>query len=68
MKILSMVCVGVLVSLLAACGSKSEENVAEPTGVIPKAQLDGLEKAKGVEQALLDAEESNKKTMAEQGL
>jgi len=63
------VCIAVLfLSVLAACGTKTEEETAEPSGVIPERQLQGLEKAKDLEQTLLDAEAERKKIMEEQGL
>ena len=40
----------------------------EPTGVIPKQQLDAMEQAKGVEQALLDADQARREEMERQGI
>jgi hypothetical protein len=40
----------------------------EPTGVIPQQQLDALEQANGVEQALLDADQKRREDMERQGI
>ena len=47
--------------LLMGCESKGQQE--ELKGVIPASQLEALEKAKGVEQALLDAEKNRRKSM-----
>ena len=65
-----------LIGLLVGCSdnldtqaeiSTQKENSAKG-GVIPQHQLDALEKAKGVNQLLLDAAEERKKAMAAQGI
>lgn len=55
MKLILIICALVLVS----CSAKKEE----PTGVIPKAQLEALEKAKEVEDVLKKQEEATRKKL-----
>ncbi len=55
---LSLVVVLALTILSSAC---SNENKAEPKGVIPEHQLKALEKAKNTEQLLLEAEANRRK-------
>ena len=68
MKITKYLVIAVLGGLLIACGSENGNEKEEPQGVIPEHQLKALEKAKSVEQALLDAEEERKKEMEDQGI
>ena len=52
---------------LAACGDKKSEQAAEkPAGVIPKAQLDAINKAKNVESVLQQGAESESKQIDQQ--
>ena len=55
---LTLVAVLALALLSSAC---SNENNSEPKSAIPKHQLEALEKAKGTEQLLLDAETNRRK-------
>lgn len=59
MKTLAIV--AILVSVLAACSGKEDES----TGVIPQAQLDALEKAKGVEATLEQQEQNTRRKIDE---
>ncbi|BFM10193.1 hypothetical protein R50072_03460 [Simiduia litorea] len=52
MKVVMVLCIWVLV----ACSQEKPVEAAKPEGVIPQAQLRALEKAKAVEQTLLDAD------------
>jgi hypothetical protein len=51
-----------LSGFLLGCGSGDKEQ-----GVIPEHQLKALDKAKGAEQMLMDAEEKRKKEMEKNG-
>ena len=66
MKIGNSVVVAVFCGLMVGCGSGDEGE--EPQGAIPEHQLKALDKAKGTEQMLLDAEEKRKKEMEERGI
>lgn len=44
------------VLFLAACSSDKQAEAEKPTGAIPQAQLQALEKAKAVEQTLKEAD------------
>lgn len=59
MKIL--VIIATLTTALVAC----DVDKKEPTGVIPQAQLDALEKANGVEDALKQQEQETRRKMDE---
>jgi hypothetical protein len=64
--IVKIVAAGVFACLLGACSSGSEDE--EPQGAIHKPQLQVLDKARGTEQLLQDAEEQRRKQMEEQGI
>ena len=53
---MKVVMVILCVWLLVACSSDKQAEAESPEGVIPQAQLQALEKAKAVEQTLLDAD------------
>jgi len=59
-----VVILGVLISIVG-CDSKNtnDKEKYEGTGVISQGHLDALEKTKGVEQVLKDAEEKRRKEM-----
>jgi len=58
---------GMMLVMLGACAGDSG-NSEEPKGVIPEAQLQSLDKAKGVEQQLIDADEKRRKEMEARGI
>ena len=66
MRITSTITMAVLAVLLSGCGSGDKNG--EPQGAIPEPQLKALEKAKGTEKMMQDAEEQRRKQMEEQGL
>ncbi len=66
MKIISSIAIAILASLLLGCGSDDKDG--EEQGAIPEFQLKALEKAKGTEKMLQDAEEKRMKEMEEQGI
>lgn len=61
MKVILM---AVLVVTLIACSSSNDES-EKPKGAVPEHQMKALEKAKGVEQTLLEAEQKRLKSMEE---
>lgn len=58
-----LIVLALVASGVTACSSGQEE----PTGVIPQAQLDALEKAKGVEDAMKRQAEDLQKRVDEGG-
>lgn len=54
--------------LLVGCGAAPDNKKAEAQRIIPEHQLKALEKAKGVEKTLLDAETKRKKAMEKSGI
>jgi hypothetical protein len=54
--------------LLVACGDKPEVEKAEVEVIIFQDQLEALEKAKGVEQMLLDTEAKTKEELDQRGI
>lgn len=57
----TLIIIGTWMAVLAACDADKKE----PTGVIPQAQLDALEKAKGVEDALKQQDQETRKKIDE---
>lgn len=68
MNILRLVLVGLFISILIACGSDSGSDTGKKQGAIPGHQLKALDKAKNIENILLESEQKRKKEMEEQGL
>jgi hypothetical protein len=56
----------VLACLLQACSSGDKD--AEQSGAIPTGQLHALDKAKGTQKMMEDAEQERRKKMEEQGI
>ena len=57
LNVARIVVIALLGFTLTACGEAEEE----PTGVIPQGHLDAMEKARGVESVLQDAEQKKLK-------
>lgn len=76
MKTVKIAIVGLLLGALASCGSEPDTNTAtaaepareKPKGIIPEGQLQALEKAKGVDETLQEADDKRRKAMKEQGI
>lgn len=51
---------------VVGCDSGAKTEKEKPKGVIPEAQLKSMEKAKGVEDVLADAEEKRRKEIERQ--
>jgi len=66
MKIVNYMSAAIVCGLLLGCGS--DESAEKPGGVIPQHQLDALEKAKGVEAMMLEADEERRKAREEKGI
>jgi hypothetical protein len=64
--ITTLVACALLTGLLAACSSGDKE--ADQQGAIPEPQLQALDKARGTEKLLQDAEEKRRKQMEEQDI
>ena len=66
MKLVKPVVAAVFCCVLIGCGSGGDGE--EPQGAIPQHQLKALDKAKGAEQMMLEAEEKRQKEMADKGI
>ncbi len=66
MIIVNYASAAIICGLLLACGS--DESAEESGGVIPQHQLDALEKAKGVEAMMQEADDQRRKEMEEKGI
>lgn len=63
MKILNYVVAVALVTGVTACGESQKVEDVGREGVIPEHQLQAMDKAKGTEQLLKDAEEQRRKAL-----
>ena len=66
MNLTKILAISVLACLLQACSSGDKN--AEQNGAIPAGQLQALDKAKGTQKMMQDAEEKRRKQMEEQGI
>jgi hypothetical protein len=66
MNLTKTIAITVLATLLQGCSSGDKD--AEQSGAIPAGQLQALEKAKGTQQLMQEAEEKRRREMEEQGI
>ena len=68
MEIIKITVVILLLALLVGCGAKSGEENQSTQAIVVEPQLEALEKAKTVEQTVLDAEAKRKNKLEELGI